>query len=72
MKTVIAQNGQSLWDIAVQHCGAADAAFSVAELNGLLPTSLPKAGETLKVPDAENKKVAKHYAEHGIVPATKA
>ena len=70
MKKVTVQSGQSLWDIAVQHCGSADAALDVAALNGLLPTGQPKTGETIFVPEEENKKVVRYYAEHGIVPAT--
>jgi len=70
MKKVTVQSGQTLWDIAVQHCGTADAALEIAALNGLLPTSQPKTGETIVVPEVENKKVVRYYAEHGIVPAT--
>ena len=70
MMKVTVQSGQSLWDIAVQHCGSAEAALEIAALNGLLPTSQPKTGEQLIVPNVENKKVARYYAEHGIVPAT--
>lgn len=70
MKKVTVQSGQTLWDIAVQHCGSADAALEIAALNGLLPTSQPKTSEQLIVPNVENKKVVRYYAEHGIVPAT--
>ena len=71
MKTVTVQSGQTLWDIAVQHCGTADAALEIAALMGIMPTTQPKTGEVLKVPDVVNKKVVKHYADHGLVPATK-
>ena len=70
MMKVTVQSGQSLWDIAVQHCGSADAALEIAALTGLLPTSQPKTSELLIVPNVENKKVVRYYAEHGIVPAT--
>lgn len=70
MKTITVQSRQSLWDIAVQHCGTADAALEIAALNGMLPTTITKTGDVLIVPDDGNKKVAKYYVEHGIVPAT--
>ena len=70
MMKVTVQSGQSLWDIAVQHCGTADAALEIAALNVLPPTSQPKTGEQLIIPNVENKKVVRYYAEHGIVPAT--
>ena len=70
MKTVRVHSGQSLWDIAVQPCGTADAALEIAALNGLPPTSQPKTSEQLIVPDVENKKVVRYYEEHGLVPAS--
>lgn len=70
MKNVTVQSGQSLWDIAVQHCGSADAALEIAALNGMVPTTQPKTGERLTVPNAENKKVVRYYEEHGLVPAS--
>lgn len=71
MRNVTTQSGQSIWDIAVQHCGTADAAFEIAALRGIMPTAQPKTGEILIVPEVVNKKVVKHYADHGLVPATK-
>lgn len=72
MKTIIVQSGQSLWDIAVQYCGTADAALDIATMNGRMPTEQPNTGETLKVPEMANKKIVSYYADHGMVPATKA
>lgn len=72
MKTITVQSGQSLWDIAVQYCGTTEAAFEIAALKGMMPTAQPKTGETLKVPETVNKKIVSYYADHGIVPATKA
>lgn len=72
MKHPILLPRQSLWDVAVQHCGSADAAFAIAEANAHVPTARNtlNPGDTLAVPDPVNKKVAAHYANHGIVPAT--
>lgn len=70
MKTVTPKPGQTLWDIAVEHCGAADAAFEAAQLNGMPPTARISANAALLLPEQTNAKIARHYAAHGIVPAT--
>ena len=70
MKTKKAHSRQSLWDLAIQHCGSADAVFEIARLNGLLPTAKPSEGIDYTMPEHDNRKVAKYYAEHGEVPAT--
>ncbi len=68
MKKITVQARQSIWDVAVQHCGSAEAAFDIAALNGELPTSPVSEGSTLKVPDPTNKRVVKYYTENNIVP----
>lgn len=70
MRTIEAQSGQTLFDIAIQHCGTADAVFDIAELNGMRPTDIPKVGSTLEVPEVTAKKVVRRLAELGAVPAT--
>lgn len=70
MRQVVVQPRQTLWDIAVQHCGTADAAFDIAAAEGCLPTALPIVGFEVSVPEPSNKRVVSHYASHGIVPAT--
>ena len=70
MRTEKAHSRQSLWDMAVQHCGSADSAFDIARLNGLMPTAKPSEGIDYAMPEPENSKVTRHYAEHREVPAT--
>ena len=70
MNKVIVQPRQNLWDIAVQHCGSADAVFEIATAEGFLPTWQPITGSEVSVPEPSNKRVVSHYASHGIVPAT--
>ncbi len=71
MKKSIVQRRQSLWDMAIEHCGSADAAFAMAELNKISPTeSRLTAGQELLTPEPINKSVAKHYAQRQLVPAT--
>lgn len=70
MNTATVKPRQTLWDIAVEHCGSADAAFETARLNGMPPTAQPTAGARLKLPEQANARTVRHYATHGITPAT--
>ena len=71
MKTSTVQPRQSLWDMAIEHCGSADAAFTMAALNQIAPTEKPLvAGQQLLTPEPFNKIVVKHYAQRQLVPAT--
>lgn len=71
MKTSTVQPRQNLWDIAIEHCGSADAAFALAELNHIAPTeSHLTVGQELLTPEPVNKIVVKHYSQRQLVPAT--
>lgn len=70
MKRNIAHIRQNLWDLAVQHCGSADAALDIAQLNGIMPTGCPTDESDYQVPEPANRKVVRYYAEHDIQPAT--
>jgi hypothetical protein len=70
MKKAIVKSGQTLWDIAVEHCGSADNAFELARLNGLTPTLQPPTGTVLKVPEPTIAKIVGYYAGRAIVPAS--
>lgn len=67
---VTVQDNQSIIDLAIQHCGSAEAAFDLAALNGISITDELAAGQTLQLPDVANKDIAKYYFDRGIVPAT--
>ena len=70
MKTVTVLPRQTLWDIAVEHCGSADAAPDIARLNGITPTKRLHAGQRIVVPEPLNRTNTRLYAEHLTVPAT--
>ncbi len=70
MKTMEANGQQTLLDIALQHCGAAEAVFAIAELNSISPDIVPCHGDIVNLPDVVNKKVVAFYASNGISPAT--
>lgn len=64
-----ARKGQSLIDLALQHCGSADWGEDVAKQNSLSPDYVCSGGEVLEMPDgveAERKRIA----SAGVVPVT--
>lgn len=61
---------QSLLDMALQHCGSLEAAFDMAELNGLNLTDDLETGIDIAIPNAYNTKVVQHYTVNSIQPAT--
>jgi len=63
-----AQPRQSLIDLALVHCGSADAAVEIALLNGMPidgdPYEWEKAHGTISLPDITDNKTVKHYKLH--------
>lgn len=72
MAKVIVLEGQSLFDLAVQECGSIEAAFAIAELNGLAITDELEVGSTLIVPGPVARQISDYYQAHGLKPATDA
>lgn len=70
MNTIKTQAQQTLLDIAIQCCGALDALFDVAKLNGMSPTGDIEAGTVLMVPNVLDKKVASTFGNMRHKPAT--
>jgi hypothetical protein len=73
MKTVSTQERQTLFDIALQFCGDANAAFEIAEENDVSLSAVLTAGTVLNVPepaDAPAKKTVEYYALNSVSPAT--
>jgi len=73
-QNIIVQEGQSLYDIALQHYGNAEAIIDLVRdnnLNGV--TDILQAGQVLKIntaSDKYNKAIVSYYNAHNIVPAT--
>jgi hypothetical protein len=63
-------NNQSLFDIAVQMFGNAEAAFDLAVENDSAITDELAPGMELKTVPAANKQIADYYANRGLKPAT--
>ena len=72
MKTIITQDRQTLFDIAIQHCGDREAAFQIADINDISLTAELPAGLSVTVPDVINQKVFDYYRINNIIPATAA
>lgn len=66
----ITQQGQTLWDIAIQRCGSSDAAFDIARLNNLNVTDEPQPGEVILLPHVRNSRITAYYCDNQIKPAT--
>ena len=66
--TIIRTNRQTIFDVAIQYCGDAQAAFEIADLNNVSLTD----SETmpLEIPPVYNKRVVEYYQNNGIKPAT--
>lgn len=72
MRVIIAENNQTLWDIALQAMGDVSGVFDILSLNPFLrlDMAIPAATEVL-VPDAViNSQVANYYALNEIVPVS--
>ncbi len=61
---------QSIFDMAVQSSGSAEAAFEVAILNNLSITDDLEAGQELILLQIVNKEIATYYANRQLKPAT--
>ena len=67
---ITVQTRQSLFDIALQHCGSSDAAWEIAQLNGLSLTDDIPPGTMLQVPDVVKPRIVTHYQAQSHIPAT--
>ena len=72
MRSILSQNGQNIWDIALQYMGSADAVFDILKLNPTLRIdSTIEANTEIFIPDkAVNQRICDYYAAGNIVPAT--
>lgn len=61
---------QSIFDVALQHCGNLESAFSIAELNGLSLTDDLEVGASMAMPESDNKQVVQYYSVNTVEPAT--
>lgn len=72
-KEIIIRPGQSVTDIAIEHAGQEDAAWTIAELNNISITEVLTAGQTLLIPDVDGnaqKRIVKVFSDNGYHPAS--
>ena len=68
---VIAKDGQTLADIAIQEYGSLSAIIELAKANGLSITDIPGAGRELVLPDGVYNKTMQIYCKaNEVEPAT--
>jgi hypothetical protein len=67
-------NNQSLFDVAIQHAGAPEAAFVLARANGLSLTDELETGAYIETPNLDvstsNSRVYDYYSNRKLFPAT--
>lgn len=69
MKATVTQR-QSVFDVAMQHCGSFEAAFDIAVLNNIGLTDDLAAGESLALPEPTDSAVITTFAVNRQLPAT--
>ena len=69
-RTITVLNGQTLFDIAIQHCGDVVATFEIADINDVSLTDRLIAGQSLTVPQPYNRAIVDFYNKNKIIPAT--
>lgn len=70
MRSINVEQGQTLYDIAIQYCGDQSAAIAIALLNNIDLTATLATGTALQIPAVVNRRVASYYANNNIIPAT--
>ncbi len=68
-RTAQVRPGQTLPDMAIEHCGHISGWAEIARLNGLDMTAGLTAGQLLKLPEVQGKRVVKILCEGGWHPA---
>jgi hypothetical protein len=66
----VVQQGQNLMDMAIMHCGDAEALFDLALANKLSPTSEVAPGTDLGIPAAVNAGMVNYLANKNETVAT--
>lgn len=69
METIVL-DGQSLFDIAIQECGAVEAAFDLAVANNISMSNELASSQSLTTAPVINKRVVEYFANKKLKPAT--
>lgn len=70
--TATIQERQTVFDLALQYFGSAEACFLVAERLGIAVTDTPPVGVTFnyEITDIIDHRVVDYYSKNGIIPTT--
>jgi hypothetical protein len=68
MKVLVGE-GQSIWDVCIQHTGSIESVFSILNENNKKDSDLI-TGEELFISKKINKKVAQFFNDNKLVPAS--
>jgi LysM domain len=67
---IVVEEGQTLKDIAIQHCGSLTALVDIAVLNGISPTAEVAPGTELIIPDVVDVAMVNYIAAKSITPVS--
>lgn len=67
---ITALSHQSILDLSLQHCGSLEAAYALADGNGISISDDLATGEQLLTPEVIDKDITLHYGVNDIQPAT--
>ena len=72
MRSIITKNGQSVWDVAIQHMGNVETVFDILKLNtGIRTDETIETGTEIFLPDtADKQRVVDYYALNNLNPST--
>jgi LysM repeat protein len=72
MRTIKVSEGQTLLDIAIEHCGDVNVWNAIADLNALSLTDDLVVGQELKLPDAaiEKERIVEMFRKPHLKPAS--
>lgn len=72
MRSIISQNGQNIWDIAIRHMGGLDSIFIILGLNpGIsIDMTIPTETEIFLPDNPDKQRVVDYYALNNINPST--
>lgn len=68
--TITLRAGQTLLDVAIQHCGSAAALVNLANLNGVGFTDDVAPGTLLQLPEVADAEIVKRLKPYGNVPVS--
>lgn len=63
------ESGQSVFDIAMQHCGDTSAVIDICLLNNISVDEVLTPGQFLEIPEPVNKDVVLYLKNERIIPA---